>query len=1148
MGKSSKPEKIPKLKYKHKPIRRGKHKNKINNSFTILGANANGLKAKTTSLNNIISNSNVSCFMIQESKFTAKGQFKVDGFQIFERIRKSEDGGGGIVTGVANKLNPVLISEGQENVELLVVECEVNNNPIRIINGYGPQETDPDKLEFFISIEEEIEKAKDDGKSVIIEMDANSKLGSEIIRGDPHTMSKNGELLKGIIDRQNLTVVNSLDLCEGIITRKRVTTERTELSVIDFILVCERMLPLVKKMVVDEARENVLTKFTTRKGVKISKVESDHNSLFCEFNIPVGSKKPINERKEVFNFRNKECQVKFKKETDHGTQLSDCFKGEDDILSKSEKFLKGLNKKFQNSFKKYRVTKKKKVTETEKKINQKRECMQALKSENDISTKKILNKKMEQLDEELANMCAKENSEKIKEQVKKYSNFDGTFCSQGMWEVRKAVLPRPRDPPMAKKDKAGNLVTDPGCIKNLYLDCYTDRLRYRDIAPGLENLRDLKEELWERRSELLEEVKSDDWSMEELEKVLGSLKINKSRDPHGLINELFKPSVAGTDLKCALLKLMNGIKKENKVPDFMKTANITTIYKNKGEKTDLSNDRGVFVLSCFRTILDKLIYFDSYETIDSAMSDSNVGARKGRNIRNHLFIINGVMNSVKQGEAEPVDIQLYDIKQCFDSMWPAETMNDLYEVSPKNDKLSILSKSNRNVKIAVNTPFGLTKRKTLKSLEMQGSQYGPIKCSAQIDQIGSESMQKNQNLYNYKQGPKGPGVSLPCLSMIDDILAFALCGNPSTKINNYINSKIQMKKLWFNDKKCKKIHIGKESIVCPELKVHGCLMEESKTEKYLGDLLSCDCTNSKNIHSKKGKAMGIVVQIMRILKEVSLGEHYFKIALLLREALFVNGILTNLEVSYGLTKKEISELEAVDKTLLRNILGAHSKTPIEAFYLELGCFPLSEIIKYRRIMFLHYILSRPKEELLHKFFLAQADSPVKNDWILTVKINLQEFNMDMSFEDIKKLSKEAFSQIVKAKLNKFTLERLLNIKETHSKMENLKYSELNLQPYLKSDKISVRIAKQLFRYRTKMADLKDNFRSMYVDNNLCPLECGQPDTQENLLTCSSISENFGTAEYNDLFTSNVDKNKVVIEALIKSMERRDQILEKQDQD
>ena len=58
------------------------------------------------------------------------------------------------------------------------------------------------------------------------------------------------------------------------------------------------------------------------------------------------------------------------------------------------------------------------------------------------------------------------------------------------------------------------------------------------------------------------------------------------------------------------------------------------------------------------------------------MSDSNIGARKMKNIRNHLFIIYGVINSVLKGESECIDIQIYDLVKAFDVLWLADTMND----------------------------------------------------------------------------------------------------------------------------------------------------------------------------------------------------------------------------------------------------------------------------------------------------------------------------------------------------------------------------------------------------------------------------------------------------------------------------------------
>ena len=43
----------------------------------------------------------------------------------------------------------------------------------------------------------------------------------------------------------------------------------------------------------------------------------------------------------------------------------------------------------------------------------------------------------------------------------------------------------------------------------------------------------------------------------------------------------------------------------------------------------------------------RMILNDKYEIIDSFMSDSNVGGRKERGIRDHLFVVNGIIHDHK---------------------------------------------------------------------------------------------------------------------------------------------------------------------------------------------------------------------------------------------------------------------------------------------------------------------------------------------------------------------------------------------------------------------------------------------------------------------------------------------------------------------
>ena len=66
-------------------------------------------------------------------------------------------------------------------------------------------------------------------------------------------------------------------------------------------------------------------------------------------------------------------------------------------------------------------------------------------------------------------------------------------------------------------------------------------------------IQNLKETLCFKRLELVRLESAPFWTKIDIDRALTSLKNNKSRDPHNLINEIFKPGVIGDDLKFSLL-------------------------------------------------------------------------------------------------------------------------------------------------------------------------------------------------------------------------------------------------------------------------------------------------------------------------------------------------------------------------------------------------------------------------------------------------------------------------------------------------------------------------------------------------------------------------------------------------------------------
>ena len=72
--------------------------------------------------------------------------------------------------------------------------------------------------------------------------------------------------------------------------------------------------------------------------------------------------------------------------------------------------------------------------------------------------------------------------------------------------------------------------------------------------------------------------------------------------------------------------------------------------------------------------------------LDRNLTDSNVGARKNRNIRDNIFAMNAIINSLAKENKEALDVQIFDIEKCFDSLWLHEVINCLFDAGLRNDK------------------------------------------------------------------------------------------------------------------------------------------------------------------------------------------------------------------------------------------------------------------------------------------------------------------------------------------------------------------------------------------------------------------------------------------------------------------------------
>ena len=178
---------------------------------------------------------------------------------------------------------------------------------------------------------------------------------------------------------------------------------------------------------------------------------------------------------------------------------------------------------------------------------------------------------------------------------------------------------------------------------------------------------------------------------------------------------------------------------------------------------------------------------------------------------------------------------------------------------------------------------------------------------------------------------------------------------------------------------------------------------------------------------------------------------------------------------------------------------------------------------------------------------AQKNSPVRNDWILQINKDKEELQIDISENELKKMSKNVFKRYLRKKVQNGALRYLNKLKAKHSKMKNIDSKDLKCSRYMINSKLTKSEIQTLFKFRTHMFNVKENFEKMYQNDMLCDLCRISNCTQSHLFQCKimksfvpEIEENAVKHEY---IFGNQNEMKKVAPVLIKISEIRNLLLE-----
>ena len=255
----------------------------------------------------------------------------------------------------------------------------------------------------------------------------------------------------------------------------------------------------------------------------------------------------------------------------------------------------------------------------------------------------------------------------------------------------------------------------------------------------------------------------------------------------------------------------------------------------------------------------------------------------------------------------------------------------------------------------------------------------------------------------------------------------------------------------------------------------------------------------------------------------------------------------NLEVCFNISTQDIKELHDLDMQLLRGCLLLGAKSTQCLVFLELGLTIVYFIIKKKRILYLHHLLTTDQSSLVSKVFWKQTESPTKGTWVSTVIKDLIDFNIKLSFSQISELSKAKFKSIVKQSCEKASFASLIKEKESLSKGNKLHFESLKIQSYfLPENGLSAENMRRIYQTKCRELDVKANYPSAYSDNK-CPASgCKSEDNQKHLFESACFTNDHmitnNETKYEDVFSSNIEEQIRVTDILFLKLEARRRVI------
>ncbi len=490
------------------------------------------------------------------------------------------------------------------------------------------------------------------------------------------------------------------------------------------------------------------------------------------------------------------------------------------------------------------------------------------------------------------------------------------------------------------------------------------------------------------------------------------------------------------------------------------------------------------------------------------MTEAQAGGKKGKATVDHLLRLKDTIQHIRANKKQAY-IAFLDVTKAYDKAWLDAILYVMHKEGADLQNWKLAKELNTNLTATLKTKHGLTRRINIKDSIRQGGVLSVIQYALLMDEI-------NKEIINQNTGPRMENIEEPigCLLWMDDVALITDKPEDLQKMLNITQEIANRYHIEFGEAKSKILKVGRNKNK-PEFHLGTMKLKYEQTYKYLGETMNEKGNLANQIPEIRRKTEAAYQTILTVMGNQQFQNIQLETAWKLLETC-IQPIITYGGETWATNKKEEKTINQIQENIIRRILMVPQTTPIETLYIETGLLDIATITSKNRLNMEKRLKKQPD-----KITTKIMELNTKGGW----KEKTRELKSKMTRNDhidIKTYFKE---KIEKQAEGKTKVQYLLTNKQW--------------TPGIRPDymnKLTRKQASTIFKARTRMLDVKNNYRGKFNDN-ICRMCNAAVETQDHILeTCPNIHQHDQTKITNtNIFDENTTELGNTANAILKIM-------------